>query len=294
MELDSQSANLSGRAQLAGESPSDTLRERKDVSILSSDIGGYMTLTEKMDAASVASMLNEYFESMAEALFQSKQGHDENIQSACIGNRIVAVFGSPQPLDDHAWTALQTAREMYAQLAHYNARREAANQPGIRIGIGINSDSVFSGNIGTNKGMDFMAIGAGVNMSYRLEGVCKLYGCKIVISENTYKSCAERIWVRELDKIRLQGTNGPLTIYEFLGHRCDPISEQKQQVLDHYYKGREYYLNRKFALAIGEFATVREIDNNDRASTIQLKRCQHWLKTPPPEDWDGSWLLTPN
>lgn len=286
MELDSQSANLSARALLTD--------ERKEVSILSSDIGGYMTLTEKMDADSVAAMLNEYFASMVEALFKSKQGREENIQSACIGNRIVAVFGSPKPLEDHAWIALQTACQMYEQLAILNARRENANQPEIRIGIGINSDSVFNSNISANKGMDFMAIGAAVNMSYRLEGVCKLYGCNIVISENTYKSCAERIWVRELDKIRIQGTNAPITIYEFLGLRSDAISEQKQRVLDHYYKGREYYLNRKFALAIGEFATVREIDSNDRASTIQLKRCQHWLKTPPPEDWDGSWLLTPN
>lgn len=272
--------------------PSEMLGEHKDVSILFSDISGYSNLAGSMESEEMSTLLNKYFATMGEAVFKYKQTLKQQINSACIGNRIIVVFGSPQSLADHAWCAVQTALEMSQNLAEFNAAREAINKPVIKIGIGINSDTVFSSNLVANRGMDFMAIGAGVHLGYRLEGVCKQYGCNIVISENTYKHCGERVWVRELDSIRVQGNNRAVAVYELLGLRSQSISEQKQQVLDHYDKGRQHYLNRKFAIAMGEFATVMEIDSNDKAAAIQLKRCQHWIKSPPPDDWDGSWTLS--
>ncbi|WP_242072414.1 adenylate/guanylate cyclase domain-containing protein [Microcoleus sp. FACHB-68] len=309
MELGSPSANYSDKtaspqanfdSTLAGENsmpfaqvtPSETLGEHKDVSILFSDISGYSNLAGSIEYEEMSSLLNKYFEAMGDAVFKYKQTLKQQINSACIGNRILVVFGSPQPLDDHAWCAVQTALDMNQYLAEFNAGREAANKPIVKIGIGINTDKVFSNNLVANRGMDFMAIGAGVHLGYRLEGVCKQYGCNIVISENTYQRCTERVWVRELDSIRVQGNNRAVAVYELLGLRSQSISEQKQKVLDHYYKGREYYLKRKFAIAMGEFATVMEIDSSDKAAAIQLKRCQHWIKSPPPEDWDGAWTLS--
>ncbi|HEY9811445.1 MAG TPA: adenylate/guanylate cyclase domain-containing protein, partial [Halomicronema sp.] len=205
--------------------------------------------------------------------------------------RIIVVFGSPLPLEDHAWLAMQTANEMSERVGEYKTKLLSTNKPAIKIGIGIHSESVLSRNLSATKGMDFMAIGADVHVGYRLEGICKQYGCNIVISQKTYQLCQEKIRVRELDFIRLPGESRPVTIYEYLGLDGDSISEQKQEALKHYQKGREHYLNRKFALAMGEFAKVMELETNDKAAAIQLKRCQHWLKTPPPEDkeWDGCW-----
>jgi adenylate cyclase len=261
--------------------------DRKEVSILFSDIRGYTALTESLEAEEVVGMLNEYFESMVEAIFKYKGTLDKYI-----GDAIMAVFGSPLPLTDHAWRAVQTAVEMRRRLAEFNGRRLSLNKDPIRIGIGINSDSVISGNIGSSKRMEFTAIGDGVNLGSRLEGASKQYGCDIVISEYTYKPCADQIWVRELDKIRVKGKNQPVAIYELIGLNSDPISEQKQQVIEHYHKGRELYLNRDFAFAIGEFAQVLKYDPNDKPADMHLARCQHWLKTTPPEDWDGVWTLT--
>jgi adenylate cyclase len=119
-----------------------------------------------------------------------------------IGDAIMAVFGSPLPLDDHAWMAVQTAIEMRRRLTLFNADRLADSQTPIKIGIGINSDSVISGNIGSSKRMEFTAIGDGVNLGSRLESASKQYGIDIVISENTFKPCADRIWTRELDYIK--------------------------------------------------------------------------------------------
>lgn len=289
MELSSPGANFSEQ-----EAWTQSTHKDKEVSVLLSDISGYNALTEDMDASDVGDLINDYFALMAKAIYQYRQTLAQQISSACIGNRLIAVFGSPQPLADHAWIALQTAIEMCRQLDEWNKSRLPAKKPAIKIGIGIHSDQIPGNQIGQNNGFDFMAMGAGVYIGYRLEGICKQYGCQIVISENTYRQCADQIWVRELDLIRLRANNHPFAIYEFLGLKSDPISDQKQQVLNHYYKGREYYLNRKFAIAMGEFASVMEIDSNDKAAAIQLKRCQHWLKSPPSENelWDGAWLLS--
>jgi adenylate cyclase len=262
--------------------------DRKEVSILFSDIRGYTTLTENLEAEEVVSMLNEYFESMVEAVFKHKGTLDKYI-----GDAIMAVFGSPLPLEKHAWMAVQTSLEMRHRLHEFNQRRYVDDKPRIKIGIGINSDTVISGNIGSSKRMEFTAIGDGVNLGSRLESVSKQYGCDIIISHNTFKPCQDHIWARELDYIRVKGRNEPVAIYELLGLRSNPIESEKLQVIEHYHKGREYYLKRDFNRARAEFALVLAADNQDKAAMLHLLRCQHWLQSPPTDsDWDeGVWTF---
>ncbi len=260
--------------------------DRKDVSVLFSDIRSYTTLTEKLAAEEVVSMLNEYFESMVDAVFKNKGTLDKYI-----GDAIMAVFGSPLPLEDHAWRAVQTSLEMRHRLIDFNARRLAKGKEAIRIGIGIHSDSVISGNIGSSKRMEFTAIGDGVNLGSRLESASKQYGCDIIISENTYQPCSDRVRVCELDKIIVKGRTQPVSIYEVVGLLADRISDQKQRIIDLYQEGRRLYLKREFALAIGQFAQVMAIDPNNKAADLHMDRCQYWLKQSPPEDWDGVWTM---
>jgi adenylate cyclase len=262
--------------------------DRREVSVLFSDIRGYTTLTENMEAEEVVQLLNEYFEAMVDAVFTYK-----GVLDKYIGDAIMAVFGTPLPLQDHAWLAVQTAIEMRHRLSHFNVSRPESRK--IRIGVGINSDSVISGNIGSSKRMEFTAIGDGVNLGSRLEGASKLYGCDIIISETTYKPCVDRVWARELDRIRVKGKSKPVSIYELVELRSERISDEKQRAIELYHKGREYYLNRKFSRAVAEFATIlEEIDSSDKAAALHLNRCQHWLSHPPTdENWeDGVWTLT--
>ncbi|MBW4528406.1 MAG: GAF domain-containing protein [Phormidium tanganyikae FI6-MK23] len=261
--------------------------DRKEVSVLFSDIRSYTTLTETMEAEEVVEMLNQYFESMVEAVFMHK-----GILDKYIGDAIMAVFGSPLPLNDHEWMAVQTALEMRHRLTAFNQMRNARNEQTIEIGIGMNSDTVISGNIGCSKRMEFTAIGDGVNLGARLEGASKLYGTDIVMSESTYRPCADRIWARELDFIKVKGKNKPVAVYELVGLRSDKVPDHKKRVIEHYHNARQHYLNRKFAFAVAEFATVLEIDHRDKAASLHMERCQHWLRTPPPDHWDGSWSLT--
>lgn len=262
--------------------------DRKEVTVLFSDIRSYTALTEALSAEDTVEMLNHYFESMVEAVFQHKGTLDKYI-----GDAIMAVFGSPLPLADHEWMALQTALSMRHRLAVLNAERRERGQTEIRIGIGLNSDIVISGNIGSSKRMEFTAIGDGVNLGSRLEGATKLYGTDIVLSESTYRPNRNRVWARQLDFIRVKGKQKPVAIYELIGLQSEPLPDAFKRMIEIYQRGREFYLQRRFRLAMNEFATiVEDIHIHDRASLLHLERCQHWLQNPPPEGWDGAWTLT--
>ncbi len=265
--------------------------DRKEVSVLFSDIRSYSSFTESMEAEDVLFMLNEYFETMVEAIYKYKGTLDKYI-----GDSLMAVFGAPMSLEDHAWMAVQTAVEMRHRLQEFNAPRSEFGKQIIKVGIGINSGEVISGNIGSSKRMEFTVIGDGVNLASRIEGLSKQYNCDILLSESTYRYCADRIWFRELDYIRMKGKTLPTGIYELVGLRSEPISSQKEKLIEIYHKGREYYLQKKFRQAMNEFSIILEdLNIPDRASSLYIQRCQHWIENPElvESQWnDGVWNLT--
>jgi len=269
----------SGNAKLGG--------DRKEVSILFSDIRGYTNLVEKMEPEDVVSMLNEYFAPMGDAIFRHQGMVDKYM-----GDAIMAVFGSPIPLEDHGWKSVQTALEMRFALIEFNAHRLAVNARPIRIGMGIHSGEAISGNVGHSRRMEFTVIGDDVNLASRLEGTTKMYGCDIVLSESTYQHCHDRVWVRELDIVRVKGKKQPVKIYELVGLRSDIIADSKLNSIELYEVGRQYYLNRDFKHAIAKFEEVLAIHPEDLASKLQLSRCQHSLEKTLSDDWDGIETLT--
>ncbi|MUG97944.1 GAF domain-containing protein [Scytonema sp. UIC 10036] len=261
--------------------------ERKEVTILFSDIRGYTTLTENLGAAEVVSLLNQYFEIMVEAVF-----NHEGTLDKFIGDALMAVFGAPLPLtENHAWRAVQSALEMRQRLAEFNRRRVIQAQPLIHIGIGISSGEVVSGNIGSRKRMDYTVIGDGVNLSSRLEGVTKEYGCDIVLSEFTYHLCSDRIWVRELDRIRVKGKHQAVNIYELIGDRSMTLDANTQEFLFFYHQGRNAYTERNFQKAIDFFQSAKNIRPGDQAVDIHLERAYNYLDHPPDYMWDGVWTM---
>ncbi len=260
--------------------------KRKEATILFSDIRGYTTLTENLGASEVVSLLNQYFGTMVEAVFNYEGTLDK-----FIGDALMAVFGAPLELEDHAWRAVQSALDMRERLKIFNERRIIQEQPQIRIGVGISSGEVVSGNIGSQKRMDYTVIGDGVNLSSRLEGVTKEYDCDIILSEFTYELCSERIWTRQLDTIRVKGKHQAVNIYELIGDRCMQLTDSTQEFLSHYHAGRQAYLSRDFQHAVIRFDAARRVRPSDKAVAIHLERCINYLKKPPPASWDGVWAV---
>ncbi len=257
--------------------------ERKEVTILFSDIRGYTTLTENLGASEVVTLLNQYFETMVEAVF-----NHEGTLDKFIGDALMAVFGAPLPLtENHAWMAVRSALDMRRRLEEFNRKRVIDNQPEIRIGIGIGSGEVVSGNIGSQKRMDYTVIGDGVNLSARLESLTKEYGCDIIISEQTYNLCGDRLWVRELDKIRVKGKQQAVNIYELIGDRAASLSREMLKFMKLYEIGRQDFLQRDFEQAIDCFEAAQLLRPDDRAVNLHLERSRQYLQTPPPDTWDG-------
>ena len=262
--------------------------KRRDVTVLFSDIRGYTTLTESLEASQVVSMLNEYFETMVEAVFNHQGTLDK-----FIGDALMAVFGAPLPLENHGWSAVEAALDMRERLVHFNRARQATSQPKINIGIGLSSGEVVSGNIGSHRKMEYTVIGDGVNLSSRLEGVTKQYGCDIVMSEHTYERCRELVWVRELDLTRVKGKTEPVKIYELIGSRQNyQLDQATQDFLDLYKQGRKAYTSQRFSRALEIFARAKVMRPHDKAVDVHISRIHAYLKNPPAADWDGVYIMT--
>ena len=261
--------------------------KRRDVTVLFSDIRGYTTLTESLEASQVVSMLNEYFETMVEAVF-----NHEGTLDKFIGDALMAVFGAPLPLENHGWSAVQAALDMRERLVHFNRLRRINQQPEINIGIGLSSGEVVSGNIGSHRKMEYTVIGDGVNLSARLEGVTKQYGCDIVLSEHTYDCCRDLIWVRELDLTRVKGKMKPVKIYELIGNRHQELDKPTQDFLALYKLGRRAYTSRNFEQALKIFTKAQAMQPRDKAVAIHIERINGYLAAPPPPDWDGVYVMT--
>lgn len=260
--------------------------ERKDVTVLFSDIRGYTTLTENMEADKVVEMLNAYFETMVESVF-----HFEGTLDKFIGDALMAVFGAPLPLQNHAWAAVQSALDMRQRLFRFNHERRNQSQPEIRIGIGISSGAVVSGNIGSQRKMEYTVIGDGVNLSSRLEGVTKEYGCDIVLSEHTYEFCKDKIWVRELDRTQVKGKREAVNLYELIGSKETPLEDRQHQFLELYATAREAYTSQRFQEAIGLFEQAQQLHPDDRAVAVHIRRAKSYVESPPPADWDGVYVM---
>jgi adenylate cyclase len=257
--------------------------ERKEVTVLFSDIRGYTTMTENRGASEVVMLLNQYFETMVEAVFAYEGTLDK-----FIGDALMAVFGAPLPLtENHAWQAVRSALDMRRRLKLFNQSRIVSAQPQIKVGIGISSGEVVSGNIGSQKRMDYTVIGDAVNLSARLENATKEYGCDIILSQMTYDLCGDRLWARELDKIRVKGKHEAVSIYELIGDRSEPLTPPLVEFLHLYAIGRSQYIDRKFDRALMTFEAAHQLRPHDQAIALHLERCRDYLRVPPPASWDG-------
>ncbi len=199
---------LSGQVSLGGES--------RYVTILFSDIRNFTGAAEQMTPQQVVTFLNEYFSEMVEAVFEQNGMLDK-----FIGDGLMAVFGVFGDAEDHERRAVMAALRMKALLAKINGERSVAGRPPIAIGIGIHSDEVIAGNIGSRRRLEFTVVGDGVNVSSRLQTLNKEYGTTILVSETTMKGLKDEFVCREMPEATLRGRTKELKFYEVVSGRTD-------------------------------------------------------------------------
>jgi adenylate cyclase len=161
--------------------------------------------------------------------------------------------------------------------------------PSFDIGIGLNSGNAIVGNMGSSTRFDYTAMGDNVNLASRMEGLNKLYGTNIIITEKTYKIVKGDFEIRRLDAVRVKGKKKPILIYELLSEK-GKLSEKQKDFKKHYEEGLELYFNKKWNPAIKSFKSALKI-KKDKACDELILRCQNFNKNPPPKDWDGVWEM---
>ena len=253
--------------------------------VLFSDIRSFTTLTEELGAHATVSLLNEYFTLMVDCI----QNHGGMLDKF-FGDAIMAVFGVPIAHDDDEDRAVRTSVEMLRELAEYNATRVSEGKKPIHIRIGINTDTIVSGNIGSLKRMDYTVIGDGVNLASRLESACKQYGTRILISESTFRKLRGTYRAREVDRVVVKGKTEPIGIYEILDYHTSESFPNIVEVLNHFRDGLMFYRDGKWDQSKTAFSRALAANPNDVTAKMYLDRCE-FLRTHPPDDWHGVWKL---
>jgi len=261
--------------------------QMRELSILFSDIRNFTTISEQLGPQETVSMLNDYFSGMVDIVF-----HHGGILDKFIGDAMLAVFGAPFSTGEDADRAITTAVEMMRALRKFNADRMLNNKQTINIGIGIATDNVLVGNIGSMKRMDYTVIGDGVNLASRLEGATKFYHADILVSEKTFDELKYRYQTREVDMIRVKGKNRPVKVFEILDHHDRQSFPNLEQVVELTHRGIDLYRQQQWQPAIAEFEAAIKLNRRDELCKMYVGRCYHFEKNPPAPDWDGVWTMT--
>ena len=260
--------------------------EKREMTPFFSDIQGFSTISEGLTPEELVQLLNEYLTAMCD-IVSSYHGTIDKFE----GDAIIAFWGAPLELPDHATIACHAAIDMQKKNEEMRKTLREQNRPMLYTRIGMSSGSVVVGNMGSADRMDYTMMGDVVNLAARLEGVNKFYQTFTMISQSTYELTKDDIDTRQLDVIRVVGKKEPISVYEVL-ERKNQTSSEKSGVVEKYLKALKLYEERNFADASKEFEKVLAIDPDDGPSQTYVKRCGVFLETPPEKDWDGVYTFT--
>lgn len=265
---------------------------KTEITVMFSDIRGFTTISEKLDAQELALFLNGYLSDMTRIVFDTRGTLDKYI-----GDAVMAFWGAPSEDSEHALEACIAALEMIKRVRQLQKQWAAEGKPALDIGIGLNSGVASVGRMGSALRYGYTALGDAVNLSSRLEGLNKDYGTQIIVNESTYagtKNCG--LLFRELDLIRVKGKSQPVTIYELHGHLLDLRQEgvltEAQARFDQFEAARQLYRQRRWSEALHTFQAILDQWPNDGPSIVYLKRCQEYLAEEPMANWDGVFTMT--
>jgi len=257
-----------------------------EASILFSDVRSFTTLTESLGAQGTVGLLNEYFTLMVDCL--QKEG---GMLDKFIGDAMMAIFGLPLPREDDADRAVRAGIGMLVELERFNTARKERGMMAIDMGLGINTDEIVSGNIGSPKRMNYTVIGDGVNLAARLETACKQYGAKMQVSDATVKKLKGTYRMREADRVVVKGKTEPVVIFECLDYHTDASFPNPMEVINHFKDGLAKYRKQDWEKAKGAFQEALKAYSGDKLSKIYIERCDYFQKNPPDKEWDGVWVM---
>lgn len=263
--------------------------EKRDLTIVFSDIRSFTSFSEKMDARELATFLNDYLGRMTDIVFETEGTLDKYI-----GDAVMAFWGAPLDQPKHAANACRAAIKMQQTLRKERPYFKEKYDVDVYVGIGVNSGPVSVGNMGSERIFEYTVIGDHVNLASRLEGLTKDYHSAILTTRFTLdliKQSGEPIPThRVLDFVKVKGKQIAVEIIQILD-----VEFSKENIAI-FNEARALYAAQKWDEAITLFTlttkTLADGEKEDLMSHEFIKRCQNFKLTPPPADWDGAWVMT--
>lgn len=260
--------------------------ERKQITILFSDLRGFTTFSENMDPKTLSQFLNEYLSEMTEIVFEHEGTLDKYI-----GDAVMAFWGAPLDQPDHAEKAWKAAVAMQKKLVELAPVFKAKYGIEVGSGIGLNSGEVSVGNMGSKRIFEYTVIGDHVNLASRLESLTRLYGCDILSTKNTLEAlpadAAKGLHYRKIDSVIVKGKKNAVDLIELSYLPFDP------QMLATFAEGKEAFRNRQWDRAKELYNIVSANHEStygvkDPVAEIFIQRSEDFKVNPPGENWDGT------
>ena len=266
--------------------------ETRELTVLFSDIRGFTTISERLDAQALTSLVNGFMTPMTGAILEAGGTVDKYM-----GDAIMAFWNAPLDDPEHARHACAAALAMAGRMPAVNADLLArgviaADGPPLAVGIGLNSGPACVGNLGSQQRFDYSAIGDAVNLASRLEGLCRLYGVPIVIGEST-RAAVPEMAALELDLVRVKGKTRPQRVFALAGGgelAAEPAFRALEAALSDFWAA---YRKAGFADAGRVLERIAATDAEGRLAhwrALFAGRIAAFEKEPPPPGWDGTWV----
>jgi len=254
--------------------------EKREMTVLFSDIRGFTSLSERMSPEVLADFINQYLSPMTRIVFDEKGTLDKYI-----GDALMAFWNAPLDQPDHALRACRAALAMPERLDELKAGWKAKGFPELEIGVGVNTGQMVVGNMGSDVRVDYTVLGDAVNLGSRLEGTTKEYEVRVIISESTWAQAKDSVVARRLGAVRVKGKRVPVRIYELRG--LGTAAGAEAEAIAAFEAALDAWASKRFDEAARGFQRVLERWPNDPPARKYLAALEELHAQAPGADWDG-------
>jgi adenylate cyclase len=260
--------------------------EKKNLTALFSDLAGFTDLSERIPPEHLLAVINLYLQEVSDALLANGAYIDKYI-----GDAVMAVFGAPQSLPDHAASACGGALAAQRALAGLNPRFERDYGCTLHMRIGVNTGDMIVGNMGSERKRNYTVLGDAVNLASRLEAANKEFGTSILLGETTARCVQERFATRPLTRLAVKGKHEAVEVHELVGLK-GTLSDAQQAFLNAYNEGYGVLIARRFAEAADGFKRAQTLVPDDVMAKAWHEQADAYALQPPPPDWQPFLKLT--
>ena len=260
--------------------------EKREMTVMFSDVASFTTISEKLSSEELVQLLNIYLTAMTDTIMRLDGTVDKYE-----GDAIMAFWGAPLVQPQHAKLACTAVLENRERLKELNVDLKKKGMQELFARCGLNTGPMNVGNMGSSQKFNYTVMGDPVNLASRLEGANKQYGTALMISETTYDVVKDDVEARELDLLQVKGKNVPIKVYELVGKKGS-LTDSQKQAFDLFMEALELYRKRQFKKALVKFQETSNILSDDGPSQTYMQRCKDYIKSPPPANWDGVFVMT--